>query len=396
MTNRLYYQDATLRTFTARVVARQDTARGPAVQLDQTAFYPTSGGQPHDTGALNGSAVLDVWEDDDGAVWHLLAQAIAADEVTGEIDWARRFDHMQQHTGQHLLSEEFMRAHNAQTIGFHLGSEASTIDLDIPHLSWEHASRVEDAVNRIVWENRAVNIHFVTRDELANIPLRKPPQVTGEIRVIWVADYDASACGGTHVSRTGEIGIVKITGIERYKGGVRVEFLCGARALRDYQRALRMLQRTSAALSVHQDELHDAVTRIQDDAKSAHKALEQARGELMEVAADRLWEETPAEDGIKRIVAHWDDRTFADARVIAARLRERSRTLLLLAVTEEKGVRLVCARSANLPDVNAGTILRAALDPLEGRGGGPPEIAQGGAPHHTHDEIMDALARAVS
>ncbi|HOT92472.1 MAG TPA: DHHA1 domain-containing protein [Anaerolineae bacterium] len=394
MTRRLYYDAPTLRTFDAHIVARRETERGPAVQLDQTAFYPTSGGQPHDTGELAGIPVIDVWDEEDGTIWHLLTAMPVADAVTGTIDWGRRFDHMQQHTGQHLLSAAFVAVMGAQTVGFHLGTEASTIDLDCPQLSWEAAFQVEDEVNRIVWENRPVTIHTVTHDDLRNIPLRKPPQVTGNIRVIWVEGYDASACGGTHVQATGEVGLIKITGLERYKGGVRVTFLCGERALRDYRRALHTLREAGNALSIGQDEVPQAVTRLQDELQTARRALNKAQSQLLEFEADHLWETTPEVEGVRRIIAHWIGRPFADARFIANRLRERPRTLLLLAVTEEKDVRLVVARSDDLPQYNAGAMLREVAGALGGRGGGSPALAQGGAALHPHETIMAVLQQA--
>lgn len=395
MTERLYYDDATRITFDARVVESRDTEHGPAIMLDRTAFYPTSGGQPHDIGALAGIPVRDVWDDESGVVWHLLDATPPTDNVSGVVDWARRFDHMQQHTGQHLLSAAFVEVFDANTIGFHLGAESSTIDLDIDHLVWEAAFRVEDAVNRVVWENRLVTVHSVTRDELGGIPLRKPPQVTGNIRVIWVEGYDASACGGTHVRSTGEIGLIKITGIERYKGGVRVGFLCGERALHDYRRALHIVRETSGDLSVGQDALQEAVARIHEEAKATRKTLNKVQSELMQVEAERLWAATPEVEGVRRIVAHWPDRNFADARAIAGQLREQPRTLLLLAVTEDKGVRLVCARSDDLPQFNAGMLLREATSALGGRGGGSPVMAQGGAQDHPHETIIAALESAI-
>ncbi len=394
MTRRLYYNAPTLRAFDARIVARRVTERGPAVQLDQTAFYPTSGGQPHDTGSIAGIPVVDVWDEEDGAIWHLLTAMPTLDAINGVIDWPRRFDHMQQHTGQHLLSAAFVAGVQAQTVGFHLGTDASTIDLDYPQLTWDIAFQIEDEVNRVVWENRTVTIHTVTRDALGDIPLRKPPQVTGDIRVIWVEGYDASACGGTHVHATGEIGLIKITGIERYKGGARVTFLCGERALRDYRRALHTLRETGSALSMSQDEVPQAVVRLQDELQTARRALNKAQSQLLEFEADRLWEETPEVDGVRRIITHWNERIFADARFIANRLRERPRTLLLLAVTEEKGVRLVVARSEDLPHYDAGAILRDVTGALGGRGGGSPAIAQGGAELHPHETIVEALRRA--
>ncbi|HQE92112.1 MAG TPA: DHHA1 domain-containing protein [Anaerolineae bacterium] len=394
MTRRLYYDAPTMRTFEAHIVARRETDRGPAVQLDQTAFYPTSGGQPHDTGNINGIPVVDVWDEEDGTIWHLLTAMPLHDAVNGVIDWPRRFDHMQQHTGQHLLSAAFVAVVPAQTVGFHLGSDASTIDLDVPQLTWEIASQVEDEVNRIIWENRPVTIHTVTRDALDDIPLRKPPQVTGDIRVIWVEGYDASACGGTHVRATGEIGLVKITGIERYKGGSRVTFLCGERALRDYRRALHTLRETAHTLSLRQDEVPPAVVRLLDELQDARRALNKAQGQLLEFEAEHLWETAPAVDGVRRIVAHWSDHTFADARAIANLLRERPRTLLLLAVTEEKGVRLVVARSEDVPCYDAAALLRQVAAELGGRGGGSPAIAQGGTELHPPEVVLAALRQA--
>ena len=395
MTEKLYYHDATLTGFTARVVARRETERGPAVQLDRTAFYPTSGGQPHDTGTLAGVPVLDVWEDEAGAIWHLLERPLNAAEVTGQIDVARRFDHMQQHTGQHLLSEAFVQARAAATVGFHLGTEASTIDVTADDLTWDAAFAVEDAVNAVIWENRPVTLHFVTEAELGDIPLRKPPAVSGVIRVVWVAGYDASACGGTHVALTGEIGLLKITGLERYKGGTRVTFLCGGRALRDYRRALHTLREVSAGLSVGQDELPAAIGRLQDEAKSTLQALRKTRGALTELEAERLWADAIEVDGARRIAAHWDDRPFEEARAIASQLRERPRALLLLATTEGDALRLVCARSDDLPAPHAAEVLRAATQAFGGRGGGSPTLAQGGAQARPHAEIMQVLKTAL-
>jgi len=406
VTRRLYYTDAALVTFDARIVAQRKTERGLAVQLDQTAFYPTSGGQPHDTGTLAGIPVVDVWDEEDaggpGTVWHLLeatpavvAEVAPGNLVRGVIDWPRRFDHMQQHTGQHILSAACVELYQGNTIGFHLGSEASTIDLDLPQLTWEAAFKVEDAVNRVIWENRPVTIHTVTYDDLGNIPLRKPPQVRGDIRVIWVEGYDASACGGTHVRTTGEIGILKITGIERYKGGTRVTFLCGERALRDYRRVLHALRAASGNLSVAQDEVPQTVARLQEELQTTRRALNKAQSQLLEFEADRLWEATPETDGIRRIGVHWTERAFADARAIAGRLRERPRTLLLLAVSESDGMRLVCARSDDLPHIDAGGILREVTQALGGRGGGSPSIAQGGAPTHPADVIMTIIRESL-
>jgi alanyl-tRNA synthetase len=371
--------------------------RRPAVCLDQTAFYPTSGGQPHDTGTLGGAKVVEVVEDEDGEIWHLLAAPLDAEPVVdGEVDWERRFDHMQQHSGQHLLSAAFAELLAAPTVGFHLGGDDSTIDLELDDVSWDAAFRVERAVNRVVWENRPVNVRIVGADAVSEVPLRKPPAVEGKVRVVWVEDYDASACGGTHVRRTGEVGVIKITAIERYKGGARIHFVCGARALRDYQRVLNLVQVASLALTVGQDELPDAIERMEDDAKATRRELNQVRDAWLTYEAEHVWQTAPVVAGRRVILAHWTDRTFVDARAIAAQLRERPKTIILLAVTEEKGVRLVCARSDDLPDVDARALLDAVASPLEGRGGGSPSLAQGGAPHHDPDVVLAALRQGAS
>ncbi|HNT74654.1 MAG TPA: DHHA1 domain-containing protein [Anaerolineae bacterium] len=399
MTLRLYYDDPTRCEFAARVCAWRDTERGPAVRLDQTAFYPTSGGQPHDTGLLNMTPVLEVWEDDAGDIWHLVAQQFEAETVVGQIDWARRFDHMQQHTGQHLLSAVCAEEWDAATVGFHLGATASTVDLDMgarSPLTWEDVARMEAHVNRIIFENRPVTIHNVSPDALGAIPLRKPPAVTGIIRVIWVADCDASACGGTHVQHTGEVGLLKVTSLERYKGGARVTFLCGGRALADYARALGVLRTVGGALSVGQDDIPAAVARLQEDSKLTHRALQEAHSALYQYEAARLWEETPEIADHRCIAAYWADRDFAAARAIASELRARPRTILLLAVAEEKGVRLLCARSDDLPTVDAAALLRALTDRLGGRGGGSATLAQGGVPSLPSETVLTALQEVVA
>jgi alanyl-tRNA synthetase len=396
MTERLYYRDAALREFTARVVGQRATERGPAIRLDRTAFYPTSGGQPHDTGALAGARVLDVWDDEAGEVWHLVERLPDGTDVHGAIDWERRFDHMQQHSGQHLLSAGFMRLLHAPTVSFHLGTESSHIDLDTMALSWDDAFRVEADVNGVIWENRPVEIHFVDERNIHTVPLRRPPKVSGEIRVIWIRDYDAVACGGTHVDRTGAVGLLKIVRIERYKGGMRVGFLCGTRALTDYQRVLRGLQAVSADLSVHPDEVGDAIARLKGELKESRRALHLAEDRLMAIEAERLWMETAEVGGARRVVAYLEDRTLDQARSIASHAVARPRTLVLLAVSDAKGVRLVCARGADLPDMNAAAILQRAASRLGGRGGGAADQAQGGTPAQPREAILEALRGAVS
>ena len=394
MTEKLYYDDSRLRSFTATIVARQEMERGPAVQLDRTAFYPTGGGQAHDTGTLNGIPVCDVWTDDDGEVWHLLDRMPAGDEVEGKLDWAHRFDHMQQHTGQHLLSAAFLRRFDANTLSVHFGAEENTVDLDLPRLTWEAGFKVENEVNHIIWEDRVVEARFVTGAELAQMEIRREPQVEDNVRIVQVQGFDATPCGGTHVARTGEIGLVKLTGISGYKGGVRVSFLCGERALRDYRRAFQLLEDLKLSLTVGQNELPDAVARLQDEAKESRRALYEAQEVLSEIEAERLWEQAPTVDGVKQIVAYWPDRSFDKAQALAKQLRERPKTLIILATGGEGGLRLVCARSEDV-DANAAEILRLAAAPLGARGGGSPGMAQGGGPPVDQDQVLPTLKAAL-
>ncbi|MGC9399169.1 MAG: alanyl-tRNA editing protein [Anaerolineae bacterium] len=394
MTEKLYYADSKLRSFNATIVARAETERGPAVQLDRTAFYPTGGGQAHDTGTLNGIPVRDVWADDEGEVWHLLDRLPTGDAVQGELDWARRFDHMQQHTGQHLLSAAFLRRFNANTLSVHFGAEENTVDLDLPQLTWEAAFKVEDEVNRIIWDDRPVEARFVTGAELAQMDVRREPQVEDHIRIVRVAGFDATPCGGTHVERTGEIGLVKLTGVSSYKGGVRVAFLCGKRALHDYRRAFQLLETLKRTLTVGQDELPDAVARLQDELKEHRRALHEAREALSALEAERLWEQAPTVEGVKHIVAYWSHRPFESAQAVARQLREHPNTLILLATGGDGSLRLLCARSDDV-DANATEILRAAAEPLGARGGGSPVMAQGGGPPVEADRALSALNAAL-
>ena len=251
MTERLYYREPSLRAFDATVVGVDRKDDRTLVRLDRTAFYPTSGGQPFDTGTISvvgtseegGSAhVLDVFdetEEQESSVIHVVDgdQLRVGQQVHGDIDWTRRFDHMQQHTGQHVLSAAFDTLFKARTASFHMGADVSTIDLEA-NLTPGQIEAAEREANRVVWEDRTVAIRFVTGDEAALLPLRKPPKKSGTLRLIAVEAFDLSACGGTHVARTGEIGLIAIGGWERFKGGLRVEFLCGGRALSRF-RSLR-------------------------------------------------------------------------------------------------------------------------------------------------------------
>ena len=391
---RLYYADPYLTRFEARVVERLTWEGRPAVVLDRTAFYPTSGGQPADRGTLSGVGVVDVVvRDEDGAILHLLEGDRLPDQVTGEIDWARRFDHMQQHTGQHLLSAACERLLDADTVSFHLGAEVSTIDLNRPRIPSEAIEEVEDLVNRVIWEDRPVTTRFVPADEVAGLPLRRPPQVEGPIRLVEVADFDLNPCGGTHVARTGEIGLLKVLRLDYRGEETRVEFVCGGRALRDYRRKNRIVHRLSSMLTVGQDELEEAIARLQESLKAARRELRAVREELAEGLAERLLRSAPP--GSPRIVwAVLEGYEPADLRSLAQRMIATPDTVVLLAAVRER-THLCVARSEGL-EVDAPTLLRSVCDLLGGKGGGRPHFAQGSAPTTDRRQVEDALRRTAS
>jgi len=396
MTARLYYDDPHLTHFSAHVVERLEWEGQPAVVLDRTAFYPTGGGQPHDTGRLGGVAVAEVVErESDGAVLHLLAEPLSDAEVEGRVDWERRFDLMQQHTGQHLLSAAFVRRLKANTVGFHLSERYATIDLDRAPLSADELEAVEALANRVVFQNRPVVARWVADEEVPHLPLRKPVVHAGPVRVVEVAGFDCSACGGTHLRATGEVGLIKITRTERRGSETRVEFLCGDRARRDYQAKNALILDLAQEFSVGYWELAGVVHRLADDLKAARHELRRSRDALLQAEATALWHQAPTVGEVRVVQAHLTDRTPEELKHLAQHLVERPRTVALLAAggpAGEKGS-LTFARSADLPALHMGMLLRRACETIGGRGGGRPEFAQGGGPQG--ERLAQALEDSV-
>lgn len=388
-TERLYFADPYLAQFSAHVVARAERAGKPAVALDQSAFYPEGGGQPADTGMLGGVAVLDV-QSEDGVVWHMLAGPLADDLVQGQVDWARRFDHMQQHHGQHLLSAAFERALGMKTVSFHLGAQASTIDLDATALDAAQATTAEDLTNTVIWEDRPVLARFVTPEELAQLTLRKPPAAHDAIRVVSVPDFDHSACGGTHPRSTGGVGMVHIRRWDRRGNTLRVEFVCGGRAARDLRWKNAALGRLAGALSVAPEEVESSVARVREVEERARKRLEASAGQLIGFEAADLM--TRAEiAGIVQVVRQaFADRELNEVRALAKAVAERG-GVALLGLRAEK-TQLIFARAENL-DVDCGRLLRETLAQFGGRSGGQPTLAQGGLPDGA--QLEAALEAAI-
>lgn len=398
MTEKLYRSDPYLRAFDAGVVARTVNNKRPAVVLDRTAFYATSGGQPNDTGTLNGVPVVDVIEDEaSGDVLHVLAGQLDGDAVYGEIDWARRFDHMQQHSGQHILSQAFERVLNAPTVSFHLGADVCTIDVQCAGLSAGEAAAVEDVANGVVFAGAPVHVHEVTRAELARFPLRKQPVVEGLIRIVEMEGFDFSPCGGTHVRSAGEIGLIKIRRWEKRGDTQRVDFFCGRRALLDYRWKNDTVNALAASLSVKDRELCATVERRLTAERDTSRALEDARRRLLELEARTMIAESSADAlGRRLIVRVFDDRGNEDARRLAMALSETPATIVLLGLRSAGRAGLIFARSADLAvDMNA--LLKQAAPLIDGRGGGTPSLAQGGGPAIDHlDDALSAARRMLA
>ena len=377
MTDRLYYMDSYLQSFEAVV----EEYRDGAARLNRTAFYPTSGGQPHDTGVLGGRNVTDVFVDDAGEVWHRVDGPLAPGaRVEGEIDWARRFDHMQQHAGEHMLAGHIFKSLGGFTIGLHLGAEISTIDVELPgggmRVQEGVMDEIEDAVNRDIQRDLPIHCWFPTDEEFASLPMRKPPAVKEHIRVVLVgdaADGECCACGGTHPSSSGQIGLVRVLDARPSRGKMRVTFVCGMRALRDARLRSNMADRAAAILSSPVAKLPEAVEAALVREREARAALERYRLDEAVRMADALWA-SAAEIGGWRIVADETQGLGADAlREMASRLTSRGRTTALLESAQPEGGHLIVFARSEGEGPHMGKLLAEVAKTLGGKGGGRPQ-----------------------
>jgi alanyl-tRNA synthetase len=393
-TEKLYFTDSDLLVFPATIVDVQAMAQAHHVILDRTAFYPTGGGQPNDTGLLDESRVVDVFEDDAGIIHHVVEQigALAAGQkVEGRIDRARRLDHLQQHSGQHILSQAFVQACGAETRSFHLGSRTSTIDIELQSPSDDHMRAAEEIANAVIFEDRPMRVHLVNEEEARQLPLRKEAAVEGTIRVIEISDFDWSPCGGTHAKGTGQIGLIAIKGYERAKKMTRVEFVCGHRALDEYRTAHKTAMAVAQLFSGERDAAPELVARAIQENKSLKKRIR----ELLEIAVtveatEMLAAATPVGE-FKLVRAAFDGRDLEEVRLLASKITQAEPSVALLGTKDAGAARLVFARSAAL-NQNMGQLLAEACQLLGGRGGGRPELAQGGGPDATKLEAAINLA----
>jgi len=402
MTERLYYTDSFLHSFQARVVELRSGAHGTALVLDRSAFYPTSGGQTFDTGWIETpgvrARVLNVEEDEStGEVLHYVEDTSALQSgttIAGSIDGERRRDHMQQHSGQHVLSAAFERLYNFATVSFHMGDESCTIDLATDAISPQQIQAAEKLGNEIIFENRPVAIRFATPDEARGMGVRKIPQAERDkLRLIDIQDFDLNACGGTHVCSTGQIGVILLRKTEKVRQGVRVEFVCGLRAVVTARRDFATLTDAAAVFSTHIYELPQQARKVLDEEKAGQKAQSKLLEEVAELQAKQFLESTTElASGAKLVSQFFADRDLAFIKMLAQKITRTGHAVALLSCGGSQPS-LVFAQTPGLPN-DMGALLKQTLAKLGTRGGGNKDMAQGGAPDAASSEraIGDATA----
>lgn len=374
MTKKLYYESAYLKdwhTSVSQVVERED---GLYLILEETAFYPHGGGQPCDAGTIGGIPVLDVILEDN-VVLHKVESLPDGSQVSCQLDWNRRFDHMQQHSGQHLLSAVFRELFQAMTLSFHLGNDYATIDLELRELTPDQLAAAEQEVNRQVVLDRNIVSYFVTPEEMASLPLVKLPKVTENIRIVEIEGVEHNACGGTHVSSTGAIGMIKLLRAEKQKGNIRITFKCGGRALDEANDNQRILSALSAKFNTGKDEIMDRIRKWEAEQKQLQAELAVLREQNDIYMAKELLSGLEPE---ARVVAHiFEDKSLKDLQSLAAKLTANTALpVLLLTAMENKAV-LACSGSAGL---SCGAFFKAHLGEFQGKGGGSDKMAQAGFP----------------
>jgi alanyl-tRNA synthetase len=394
VTERLYYSEPSRTEFDGTVVSCETVDGRLMVVLDRTAFYPTSGGQPFDTGTLGGVAVVDVVDLDDGRIGHVVDRPLdPGGAVRGRVDAVRRFDHMQQHTGQHILSAAFDALHRARTVGFHLGEVVSSLDLDIA-LNARAIAAAEAEANRIVWEDRPIAIRFVSAGETANLRLRKEPTRTGPLRIVDVEGFDASACGGTHVASTGQVGVVVVTSWERLRGGVRIAFACGQRALREYHLLRDAVAGSIRVLSVLPEDLPAAIERAQADYKALQKTMRGVQERLASHDAAVLVARGRRVGAWTVVVESIDGWDQAGLKALAASAITTPGVVVCLFSTSDPRV-VVVARAADVA-IDAGALVKSLTARFGGKGGGKTDLAQAGGLVGSPTEIADAARVAIA
>ncbi|HQJ75413.1 MAG TPA: DHHA1 domain-containing protein [Bacteroidota bacterium] len=387
MTKKLYYTDSYKTNFTEKIVNKTKYFDKFAVVLEETYFYPTTGGQEHDIGTINGVDVIDVVEYND-QILHLTQKEISGDIAECNINWKRRFDFMQQHTGQHILSESIFKIAGYNTISSHLVEESSTIDLNCNNISQKEIAEFEVYANNIIYQNLDVKIHFISDTEVDKYPLRKPPKFTGLLRIIEIDGFDFSACGGTHVKKTGEVGLIKIVKSEKIKGNAtRLEFLCGQRALNDYQWKHFLFADISYTLSSSEKEIPEKVRKLINENKLLNKQIDIYKEQILQIEAEELINDAIIEKDTKIIKKVFHNRDFSDLRIIAQKIISNEGYIVLLGNINSNS-NILFARSADV-SINMVQLFNSISGMIDAKGGGKPDFVQAGLKNSNN--LVDAL-----
>jgi alanyl-tRNA synthetase len=389
-TRRLYFEDAYLTEFEADVVERLTFDGRPAVVLDRSAFYPESGGQPWDSGVIDGAAVVKVVEDGDRIV-HVLDREVGTARVRGKVDWDLRFDHMQQHTGQHILSQAFVEVLQGETKSFHLGASESTLEIGIGRADEAGVALVERRANAVVFENRPVRIFFIPPERIAEVPFRRPPKKEGTLRVVEVDRFDHSACGGTHCRSTGEVGLIKILRWERIRGNLRFEFVCGGRALADYGRKNAVVRDLVGRFNVSGAEVPDAVERLSSELRGLKKDVRRLEDALASFEAKEI--AAGARGTILRGI--FRDRSPEAVRSLALHVAKQGPFVVLYAGFSADRCHLVMVRSETI-DLDLRTLVPKVAPLVGGKGGGGASLVEiAGRREADADAALASAAEAV-
>jgi alanyl-tRNA synthetase len=392
---RLYFTDAYSTQFTAVIIERLEVGGSPAVILDRSLFYPDSGGQPHDTGKIDEIPVVNVYlRDSDQAVVHVLADDPLSDSVRGEVDWHRRFDHMQQHTGQHILSKALLELSDADTLSFHLGNQESTIDVNKAEIEDRKIAEVENLANEIIWENRPVRVQFVNQEEVEGHLIRSMPDLKDDpYRIIIIDNFDKTACGGTHIANAGEIGQIKIVKRERYRGGTRITFVCGDRALKDYQFKNNLVYQLASKFTTSADHISESLAKLLEENKSRMQEIKKLQKKYIELEAEKYVPEATKVGSINIINKQFSDRDPDELRLLANYLSREPETIVLFALNEPILNFIFCKSNDAPGEMNA--LLSLVIGGFEStKGGGSEKYAQASGPPAHSSQVNRALMEA--
>lgn len=374
--NKLYLNDSYIKSFNSNIINVVKDNGNILIILDKTAFYPEGGGQPADSGTIGDCRIGYVYEKDD-VIYHVAdKEPLNLENVACTIDWGRRFDHMQQHSGQHILSAAFEKLLNGKTVGFHLGTDYVTVDISIDSLSVEEAARVELFANEIVFLNIPVKLHYPDADELSNFDLRKAPSVTQDIRIVEIEGFDFSPCGGTHPKLTGDIGLIKIRKWENNKDNIRVEFVCGKRALLDYSWKNEYINELSSLISTKDTELLENVKKAVNELHTANREIKGLKDKVLSYEASELYSAAEELKGVRVIKQLFSGRDFKEITSLAGKITKLNSAIALLGLKSDTA-QMVFTRSQNV-DIKINELFKETLPLINGKGGGNPMSAQGG------------------